>query len=207
MIEEDQTIRLLNSRCCSVRRELCHRLSGTIDGEEAWLYLEVKRCLHSGFLQRKGKSFQTKRYGEILISGKGNNPSESDVAKVRQIFQDREIKGDKGADATPLHLAIVNNKAELVEQFLQLGADPNIKDCFGTDSLSLAASTGDIGLVRLLLKSDKIPCSFEVFRSALIVAELNEYEHVASEIRSYMNSLPSDLIGPSTPARELILGN
>ncbi len=58
---------------------------------------------------------------------------------------------------TPLHLAALNGRVDIVASLLEHGADPNVQDKFGRTPLHLAALNGHVDVVRLLLEHGADP--------------------------------------------------
>lgn len=58
-----------------------------------------------------------------------------------------------GDGTTPLHWAVYNNDAALVEKLLAAGADANARNDYDATPLSEAAVTGNIAVIRALLKA------------------------------------------------------
>jgi len=58
---------------------------------------------------------------------------------------------------TPLHLAVLKNRPDMVELLLELGADPHVKDSRGNTSLNEASLTTDRAIADLLVNAGADP--------------------------------------------------
>lgn len=149
------TLTLLNQKDKYVGSELCMLLKGKEENQQAWFFVEVFRRLSHMFLvkSKQGGVFDVNKFGEVVISGIGESPSQEDKEKVSQIYDQRKstLTGFR-KDQTPLHIAAYNGGVEIVRQLLQNKAMVDCRDCFGMTPLHHAAVRGALSFIIFIYK-------------------------------------------------------
>ena len=113
---------------------------------------------------------------------------------VQQLVQaDRSLLAAKMSrfeqHRTPLHLAVLKNRPQMVALLLELGADPSAKDDSGSTPLNLvAATTTDKSIAGLLIKAGADPHERGVSRFLSSVPILN-VRSVPASIDYYVHTL------------------
>jgi hypothetical protein len=112
---------------------------------------------------------------------------------VRDVVRrDRSLVGAKMSrfeqHRTPLHLAVLKNRPQMVALLLELGADPSAKDDSGSTPLNLVAPTTDKSIAGLLIKAGADPEERGVSRFLSSVPILN-VRSVPASIDYYVHKL------------------
>ena len=181
-----ETLTLLNQKDKYVGSELCMLLKGREGEQQAWFFVEVLRGLLHKFMikSKEGGVFDVSKYGKVVMSGVGENPSQEDKDKVSDIYDQRKavLTGFK-KDQTPLHIAAYNGSAEVVEVLLKLKVMVDCRDCFGMTPLHHAAGRGHKTICDMLLDSDADPELLDSSsKNAVQVANDNGHQSVAKFI-------------------------
>jgi ankyrin repeat protein len=91
--------------------------------------------------------------GDLILMAAVRFLNEHDEEMVRLL----ETSGAQTDDVTKFMTAAFLNRADVVEQMLQSGLDPNVKDRDGDTALSAATQRGNVETVKVLLKHGTNP--------------------------------------------------
>ena len=142
---------LLQSRDRYLGSECCFLVRGRDENTSAWHYVEADRALLDIFKKRtQGGSVDIAKYGNVIRSGWGYNPS-PEVAKEEEAKYDLlNIPEDRPVDMLAVHVAVVKNHQRAAIQLIRLMSTDNATDRFGHTLLHLAAMRGNIPVSHLI---------------------------------------------------------
>ena len=136
---------LLNEKDLHLGSELCFLVRGRDQEMSAWHYVHVDRALLDVFrVKTRGGAVDVAKYGSVIRSGWGMNPSDDIVQTVEAKFDAANIPESALHDMLPLHIAILKSNEALALRLIELMTVKgiNTQDCFGLTPLHLACMRG-----------------------------------------------------------------
>lgn len=151
--DKDYLEKLLNAQDYYTGSENIFVVRGSDRGQPGWHYVEVARDLMCLFkLKRRGGSMDVSYFGRVVKSDWGHSPPKEVVEDIEYKFSAVNISAsDLRRDVTPLMLAILSNKYNVVNLILEKGPDLEIKDAFGHTAFHLACMMGLLNTVKQLI--------------------------------------------------------
>ena len=139
-----------------------------------WHFVLVKRDRMTLFKKKKAteEPIEPKDYGVSLQTGWGY-PTQARFNEIHDRFA--LTPPDAPKDITPLMAAVLKNQVSLFKMLLNEPHDLDIQDCYGLTALHLACMTGNLDVVRALVKEGaKMELKDDAGQTPLQVAKLNK---------------------------------
>lgn len=130
---------------------LGYLIRGKDKGRKAWHFVDVHRmCAHAFVTKTKSGSVDVARYGKVIKSGWGEDPTDEENEFCKK-NHDQRLKTPQ-LDTTALHLACDHEYEEIVHILLDEGNDQlvNIRDIFEMTAVHTACMRGNLEIIRAL---------------------------------------------------------
>ena len=146
-------------------------IRGKDRGRKAWHYVELRRLYVRAFEQAMTTGqVDVARYGEILKSEFGTYPDDECQRLMEKKVAD--VLSERRKDMTPLLVAAMKDRADLVQILLSSGASANDQDYKGATALHYAAMNNSIAVLDLLCNAGaRLDIETDDGKTALDVAE------------------------------------
>ena len=172
--------------CKENSTERFYLVRGKERGRAAWHYVLVKKHLLGLFLKlTNGGSVNVADFGDVLRSGRGEDPPEGTRDKILEEGDFKEIPG-----VTVLHIASKeNNEPEIIDLLVKSGANVNAQDAEGFTPLHMATIHGNLKIVKKLvgLEAD-VNIVTTGGKNVVELAHLNEELEIEEYLESKMTS-------------------
>ncbi len=186
LIHKAKKMHILNELLCHkdkyLGKERCHFVQSHDNNDHpCFHYVEIDRLILTKFKCKSDGVCDTeelRNYGHIITSGFGRCPANETIQEVEFKYDVSKIKLNTADDMTPLYLAILMGKTDMVKLILQQeGQHPAIHmtDSLGATPMHLVCMTGQLEVAKCLLSGG---ASLDVLddknRNPLDVAKLND---------------------------------
>ena len=144
---------VVSSQDVFLGEDLMTVIRGKDRGRRAWHIVELDPLRVKAFREalRSGR-LDVAEYGRIVLSGFGTAPDQKTNELMRRRL--RDVAADRKPHMTPLHVATLHRRYDVVDILLRNEARPNDVDHHGATAMHYAAMNDDVGILELLYKAD-----------------------------------------------------